>query len=126
MPLEGFLGYSADSPIEGFHEYSIGSPVESLLESGDIQLLHVHHGDGGAVGLVPERATHHLLEDGRDDLPRHTVLVRQPTTLLGGFISAIPKSVPKVVDFFLGGASRARKHLSRVGTKEEKNVTSQS
>ena len=72
--------------------------VRSLLERGDVELLHGHHG-AHACGVADQ------LEDVRgDDLPTEAELVRQPAA--GDFLAAVGGELgPVVVDLGLGFAA---------------------
>src|SRR6516164_332653 len=66
-----------------------------LLQSGDVELGHIHHGprDPGRLGGVG--VGDHVEEYGRDDLPAQPVPVLEPPA--GDLLAVIGQAVPVVV-----------------------------
>jgi hypothetical protein len=70
------------------------------LKSGDIELFHLEE----CLELLARNflfvlTAEHLVHDRRDDLPRKTILILEPTALFG--LRICGKLLPIIVDLFL-------------------------
>lgn len=88
--------------------------VIGLLERGDVELDHPHHGPHDAVGLPGILVPKHDGQDRGKDLPGHAEFVREPAALHGR--AAFKESRPVMIDLFLSLAG----HGERDGRGEMK------
>src|SRR5262245_46357339 len=70
------------------------------LQIADDDLVHFEHGFHYSFRLQRIGVSHHLSQDGGDNLPGQTVFVFQPAA--SAFLSVLRKLLPKFVHFLLG------------------------
>src|SRR5207237_775640 len=75
------------------------APVVGLLQTFDVQLLHLHHGLHDPVRLLRILVSQQLAQHGGNDLPRQPELVLEPAALV--FRSTGGQLLPQLVHFLL-------------------------
>ena len=89
------------APSDGFNRIpGWPSAADRLLDRGDVDLAHFHHGREGALG-GQSAGGHGIGQDARGDLPGHAPLVLAPAAAT--FLAAVfDDGVPVAVGLLLG------------------------